>query len=109
MHLSAATVKLDVVVKISEKEFARLCDGLAADREIVIKHNPIGTADETLLWMLLGILGTYLSLTELETPCFTGRPDAATYRRAIEFVLQQRSDVPFNAAPHIDRLLSNEK
>ncbi|MFM9905873.1 MAG: hypothetical protein ACKVQJ_15020 [Pyrinomonadaceae bacterium] len=78
------------MTKISEAEFARICDGIRNDRESIIKHNPLGPSDEILLWMLLSCLISYLNLTEIETPCFTGKPDAKTYRNAIIFVLQGR-------------------
>ena len=75
---------------ISEAEFARICAGIVADRDSIIKHNPIGPDDEILLWMLLSCLTVYLNLTEMETPCFTGKPSAQTYRDAILFVLNER-------------------
>lgn len=83
--------------RISESEFARIVRGIVEDRETIIKHNPIGTREEILLWMLLSCLASYLSLTDLESPCFTGKPDAATYRQAILFVLRERKDGDFNA------------
>jgi hypothetical protein len=95
-----------VVSKISETEFARLCDDIAADRESIVEHNPIGTAEETLLWMLLSVLVGYLSLEEIETPCFNGRPDAETYRNAIAFVLNGRKQNEFNEHDHINRMLN---
>jgi hypothetical protein len=91
---------------ISETEFARMCDGIRNDRDVIIKHNPVGTAEETLLWMLLGCLISYLGLTDLETPCFTGRPDAATYRDAVEFVLKDRRTDNFDPGKYLDRLTS---
>lgn len=93
------------MAEISETEFARICEGIYRDREIIIKHNPIGTRDEVLLWMLLSCLVSYLSLTELETPCFTGKPDAGTYRDAIEYVLKDRKATEFALARHLDNLL----
>ena len=66
------------MTRISEAEFARICRGIYEDRESIIKHNPIGTREEILLWMLLSVLIGYLNLTELETPCFPGKPDATT-------------------------------
>ena len=81
---------------ISEAKFAEICDGIKADREIIIKHNPIGTDEEILLWMLLSCLISFLSLEENETPCFTGRPDAETYRKAIRFVLEGRMEAAFD-------------
>ncbi|MBV9241939.1 MAG: hypothetical protein JO314_08020 [Acidobacteria bacterium] len=78
------------MTRISEDEFARIVDGIRDDRESIIKHNPIGTDEEILLWMLLAILTSYLNLTEQETPCLTGRPDAGTYREAIRFVMRER-------------------
>ena len=75
------------ISRISESEFARIVTGVAEDRESIIKHNPIGTPEETLLWMLLSSLVVYLSLEEIETPCFPGKSDAKAYREAIRFIL----------------------
>ncbi|MGH9948717.1 MAG: hypothetical protein ACRD6X_16205 [Pyrinomonadaceae bacterium] len=92
-------------MKISEAEFDRICEEIRVDREMIIRHNPIGTAEETLLWMLLNVLGSYLSLEESETPCFTGIPDAATYRKAIDFVLTGRKAGDFDSTSIILRML----
>jgi hypothetical protein len=78
------------MTKITEAEFARIVNGIIEDRESIIKHNPVGTEEEILLWMLLAVLSSYLNLEENEMPCFTGRPDAETYRKAIGFVLKDR-------------------
>ena len=83
-----------------------MCEGVRSDRAVIVKHNPIGTEEEILLWMLLSCLVTYLSLGDSETPCFAGRPDAGTYRDAIEFVLRDRREGDFDARPHIDRMLA---
>jgi hypothetical protein len=91
--------------KISEKEFARLCEDIYKDRELICKHNPIGTRGEILLWMLLCCLISYLSLTEIETPCFTGKPDAETYRNAILFVLENRKSGNFEPEIYLNKLL----
>ena len=91
---------------ISETRFAEICDGIRDDRLAIIKHNPIGTDEEVLLWMLLSCLVTYLSLSEQETPCFTGRPNASTYRDAVLFVLNGRTENGFDPVPHIDRMLA---
>ena len=93
------------MTSISETEFARICDGIYEDRESIIKHNPIGPPDEILLWMLLGCLISYLNLSDLETPCFTGRPDASTYRNAIIFVLTERNLVGFDVGKYLDELI----
>ncbi len=84
------------MTRISETEFKRIVDGIRDDRESIIKHNPIGTDEEILLWMLLAVLSSYLNLTEQETPCFTGRPDADTYREAIRFVMRDRMTHAFD-------------
>ena len=81
---------------ISEHEFARIVDGIREDRDSIIKHNPIGTDEEILLWMLLAVLSSYLNLTEQETPCFTGRPNAETYREALRFVIRNRMTEAFD-------------
>jgi hypothetical protein len=95
------------MTKISEPEFARICAGLIEDRESIIKHNPIGTRDEILLWMLLSCLISYLNLTDLETPCFTGKPDAKTYRDAVVFVLKERRSAEFDVDKYLD-VLTND-
>lgn len=94
------------MVRISEKELERICDGIGDDRDEIIKHNPIGSDDEILLWMLLSCLNSYLSLSDQEVPCFTGRPDAGTFREAILFVLRGRAEGDFDPGPYIDKLLS---
>lgn len=92
------------MTKISEREFARICEGIYEDREIIRKHNPIGTPDEILLWMLLSCLVSYLNLTDIETPCFTGKPDAETYREAILFILKARKEPDFEADSYLKKL-----
>jgi len=92
------------VTTISEAEFARIVVGLRDDRDSIIKHNPLGTDEEILLWMLLAVLSSYLNLTEQETPCFTGRPDAETYREAVRFILRERLTEPFDVEDHLSRL-----
>ena len=91
---------------ISESEFERICAGIVEDRDKIIKHNPIGPDGEVLLWMLLSCLNSYLSLSEMEMPCFTGRPDENTYRDAIIFILRGRMEREFDPVPHIDRLVN---
>jgi len=90
---------------ISEAEFSRICRGIYEDRETILRHNPIGTREETLLWMLLSILISYLSLSEIETPCFTGMPTAETYRQAILFILKDRKREEFDAGLYLDDLI----
>jgi hypothetical protein len=92
------------MTSISSAEFERIVDGILADRESIVRHNPIGTREESLLWMLMSSLVVYLSLNELETPCFTGRPDAKTYREAIEFILRGRKSDEFDVIPLLDKL-----
>lgn len=89
---------------ISEERFASIVDGIVADRDLIIEHNPIGTNDEVLLWMLMSCLVSYLSLDDVQTPCFTGRPDAETYRQAIRFMLKGRTDPDFDLEPHLAKL-----
>lgn len=92
---------------IDEAEFARICRGIYEDREAICRHNPIGTGEEILLWMLLSCLVSYLSLTTIETPCLTGKPTAETYRDAILFVLKNRKNKDFNAENYLDRLIEH--
>jgi hypothetical protein len=92
------------VTKISEAEFARIVKGIREDRESIVKHNPIGPDDEVLLWMLLNCLVSYLNLNDIETPCFTGKPDAKTYRDAILFVLRDRCEPEFDPGPYLSMM-----
>ena len=89
---------------ISKTEFQRISDGIFDDRESIIKHNPIGTREETLLWMLLSCVVTYLGLGDSETPCFTGRPDAETYREAIRYVVRNHATEDFGVEPWLAKL-----
>ena len=93
------------MTKISEQEFSRICEGIDEDRQKIYKYNPIGTEEETLLWMLLSILLSYLSLSEIETPCFTGLPTAETYRQAILFILKDRKTEDFDVENYLDKLV----
>jgi len=89
---------------ITEAEFARIVDGIREDRDSIIRHNPLGTDEEVLLWMLLSCLISYLNLSEIETPCFNGKPDAKTYRDATLFVLADRRSDSFDPNKYLIRL-----
>ena len=93
------------MAKITEQEFSRICKGVYEDRKSIFKHNPIGTREEILLWMLLSILISYLSVSEVETPCFTGIPTAETYRKAILFILKNKKSEEFDAETYLDGLI----
>lgn len=83
-----------------------MCKGIFEDREMICLHNPIGTHDEILLWMLLSCLVSYLSLSEIETPCFTGKPNAETYRTAVLFVLKDKMTENFDAEKYLEKLIN---
>lgn len=95
------------MAEISEQKFAQICNDIYQERESIYRHNPIGTQEETLLWMLLACLVSYLSLSEIETPCFTGTPTAETYRQAVLFVLQDRKTENFDAEKYLNKLNDN--
>ncbi len=92
------------MTKITEQEFARICEGINEDRETICRHNPIGTQAEILLWMLLGCLVSYLDLSDIETPCFNGKPNAETYKDAVLFVLKNRKTPDFDAEKYLNVL-----
>lgn len=105
IFLYRTAMKFKTPTKITEPEFAKICGGIDEDREIIRQHNPIGeTMEETLLWMLMSCLHSYLSLTELETPCFSGKPNAETYRDAILFILKDRKTDDFEAEKYLEQL-----
>jgi len=101
------TFLADKMNTISESEFGKICRDIYQDREIICKHNPIGSQEETLLWMLLSVLFSYLSLKENETPCFNGKPNADTYRDAILFVLKNRKEDVFDEQKYLEELTRN--
>lgn len=86
-------------------EFKHICDGIYEDRKIILKHNPIGTPEEVLLWMLMNCLVSYLSMSEIETPCFSGKPDAETYYNAISYILKGRKSVDFDEQRYLADLV----
>lgn len=91
--------------RISAEEFEKLCEGIREDSESICHHNPIGTREETLLWMLMSCLAGYLSLSDSEMPCFTGRPTADTYRDAIRFMLRGRAPDEIEIDTRLNELL----
>lgn len=93
------------MTKITEAEFDRIVDGIIEDRETIIKHNPIGTEEEILLWMLLSCLTMYLNLSDLEMPCFNGKPAANTYREAISSILTNRREDGFHIDGYLNKLV----
>ncbi len=92
------------MTKITETEFAKICRGIREDRGVIIKHNPLGTDKEILLWMLMSVLISFLNISETETPCFSGKPDENTYRDAISFILKNRKAVDFDEGGYLSDL-----
>lgn len=93
--------------RITEEEFARICQGIHEEGDSIYRHNPIGTREETLLWMLLSVLISYLSLSEQEIPCFTGTPTAETYKNAISFVVRSKMNPPFDEEKYLNQIIRN--
>lgn len=78
-----------------------MVEGIVEDRESIHRHNPIGTEEESLLWMLMGCLINYLGLEDAEIPCFPGRPTADTYRQAIDFIISRHREGEFEAVDYL--------
>lgn len=93
------------MTNISVAEFERLCEGIREDSESIFRHNPVGSREETLLWMLMSCLVGYLNLSEIEMPCFTGRPNVETYREAIRFMLRGRAPDEIEIDARLNELL----
>lgn len=91
--------------KISEIEFRKICDEIYQDRKIILKHNPIGGEEETLFWMLMSVLISFLSIEESQMPDFHGKPDADTYRDAILFILKNRKKDDFEEQQYLRDLV----
>jgi hypothetical protein len=104
VRLDLICAVIDPMTSISEHQLSDIVDGIVNDQDVIIRHNPIGGRDEILLWMLMSCLVSYLSLDAVETPCFTGRPDAETYRQAIRFILTERKLNDFDVEPYLAKL-----
>lgn len=100
------TICPDNMNTISEKEFAKICLDIRNEGDVIIKHNPIGTREETLLWMLMSVLISYLSVSEQEMPCFKGTPTEETYRQAIDDILKNRKEAGFRTKEYLAELIS---
>lgn len=94
---------LKEMTRITENEFARICQGIYTDSESICQHNPIGTKEEILLWMLMCCLISYLNLPEIETPCFNDDPNDETYRQAILFILRDRMAEHFDPEKYLSQ------
>jgi len=92
------------MTKIREENFARIVEGICEDKELIIRHNPIGTDEEILLWMLLNSLTSYLSLGESEMPQLKGKTNADGYREAVRFVLEDRREGNFHFEHYLDNI-----
>jgi hypothetical protein len=73
--------------RLKRSEFLRIAEGIRRDREAIIKHNPMGSDEEVLLWMLMSCLINYLGLEGDEVPCFPGPTNSETYKKAIMFIV----------------------
>lgn len=92
------------MAKITEMEFVKIVDGIVEDRESIIRHNPIGSEEEILLWMLMSCLINFLGLTDKQIPCFPGRPTAETYRQAIGHIMSESCDEKFDLEVQLRKL-----
>ncbi|HEX6124126.1 MAG TPA: hypothetical protein VFZ23_02015 [Pyrinomonadaceae bacterium] len=92
------------MTSVTESEFGQIVTGILEDRDVIVRHNPIGSEPEILLWMLMSCLVVYLSLPDSETPCFPGKPDAETYQEAIRFILRDKKHPDFDVEPYLDKL-----
>lgn len=92
------------MIKIREENFRQIIDGICEDKDLIIKHNPIGTDEEILLWMLLSTLVSYLSLGDSQMPVIKGKANAVGYRDAIRFVLEDRRVNNFHFEHYLDEI-----
>ena len=96
------------MTKISEAEFIKICENLNSEKDVIYKHNPIGTKEETILWMLMSILISYLNLDEKEIPCFPNQTNIETYRNAILFIMKDRKSENFEVENYLKKLFENQ-
>ncbi len=95
------------MTKISEAEFKKICENLVGEQDVIYKHNPIGTKAETILWMLMSILISYLNLDDKEIPCFPNQTNIETYRNAILFILRERKTENFEVEKYLKDFTEN--
>lgn len=94
------------MTRISEQEFVRLARGIAEDADIIFRHNPRKSREESLLWMFLSVLIMYLNLDDAEMPCFPNAPTAETYLESIKYIVRRHALEPFNADVYLTELLT---
>lgn len=83
--------------KISEQEFAKLCDDVYRDRQQIYSYNPNMSRRDSLEWMILCSLMPLLNIT--------AEPTASTYSEAICEVLENRMTKPFDAMKYLEDLV----
>lgn len=92
------------MASITEAEFEKLVDGIVEDRESIFKHNPRGSEEESLLWMLMCCLINYLGVDDSELPCFPGSTGAETYRQAIDLIVSKAQAEKFDISFYLLKL-----
>lgn len=90
---------------ISESEFEKIVNQIWVDREKIYAFNVNAEKSETLLWMLTSCLVSYLSLSEIETPCFVGEPSAEVYKNAVLMILKNRMSPLFQPDEYLQKLM----
>lgn len=89
---------------ITEQEFKTLCDDLYRDRDEIYPFNPNVTHREALLWMLLGILVSLLSVPILEQPSVYGGTNSDPYGTAVIELVLQRASPEFDPETYLKEL-----
>lgn len=88
-------------MKISEKEFAKLCEDVYRDRERIYAYNPNMNRVDCLEWMILGCLITLLSIEDSDQ--FSASSEH-TYGEIISKLLENRMTEPFDPCVHLKQL-----
>lgn len=91
-------------MKISEKEFTKLCEDAYHDRVLIYSYNPGMNRADCVEWMILGSLITLLSIEETEQINAFNESSEHPYGEAIVKLLENRMTEPFDADAHLKQL-----
>lgn len=93
------------MITISETRFRTICDDAYRDRHQIYAFDPNAGRAQTVLWVILGAIHSYLSLSDAEIAQLNG-PKFTSYSDVICEMVQARQDGNFAPRPVLDDLIT---
>lgn len=92
------------MMKVSEQQFAKLCEDVYLDREQIYNYNPSMNRVDCLEWMILGCLITLLSIEPSDQSYDFETSTEHPYGEVICKLLHNRMTEPFDAKLYLNQL-----